>query len=47
MPTQLTDSVAGTAYVARRTEAESDYFSGHIPKLIYLPHLASINGTNA
>lgn len=42
-----TNSVARTAHVAPRSQAESDHFSGHIPKLIYLPHLASINGSKA
>lgn len=42
-----TNSAARTAHVAPRSQAESDYFSGHIPQLIYLPHLASINGTKA
>lgn len=42
-----TKSIARTAYVAWRSQAESDYFFGHIPKLIYLPHLASINGSSS
>lgn len=40
-------SAAARPGPAPGTQAECDCFSGHIPKLIYLLHLASITGSKA